>query len=488
MVRALGCGPRGRGFKSRYPPHNLPENRRFNLGDIMSYTEELKSAKGVKDWYGRQAILRNHVRDTLRALFERYGYNPVETPVIEREELLSLKGGGAIQKEVFRLTDQGKRRLALRFDQTLPLARFYATHPELKSPYKRYAIGDVFRDGPTQPEQGRYRIFSQCDVDIIGVENMAAEAELLTLAYDAFRELGLGDVTVKINNRKALEGIMDVAGVPDSVKVEAILVLDKLEKIGIDEVKKELSRLGGGILPGAAVDALIGHTAIQGTNREKMDYLDRIMTSDAGRRGLEEIRGLLSYCKEMDFDFVEFDPSLARGLDYYSGTTIEVFMKKKDIIGSAIVAGGRFDNMIGDFRGAGTTVPAVGLSFGLERTCMAVESVMSGVKETVTELFIIPLNTLSVSLKIAHVIRRQNINVDIDLTGRSLKSAMRYADSLDIPFVGIIGENEVRKEVVTIKRLSDGLQNEIAVTGVKSYLDINRDSGRSMGRLVLHKP
>ncbi len=453
----------------------------------MLYLDDLKLAKGVKDWYGKQAILRNHVRDTLRAIFERYGYNPLETPVIEREEVLSLKGGGEIQKEIFRLTDQGKRRLALRFDQTLPLARFYANHPELKTPYKRYAIGEVFRDGPTQPEQGRYRIFTQCDVDIIGVKNMAAEAELLTLASDIFRELGLGDVTVKINNRKALDGIMDVAGIPDSAKIQAILILDKLEKIGIDEVKKELSGIGGGLLPGTAVDALIKHTSIQGNNREKIDYLGGIMTLDAGREGLDEIRGLLSYCDEMDFDFVEFDPSLARGLDYYTGTTIEVFLKKKDVVNSAIVAGGRFDNMIGDFKGSEAPVPAVGFSFGLERTCMAVESVMSGLKETVTELFIIPMNTLAVSLKLAHIIRRQKINVDIDLSGRSLKSAMRYADSLNIPFVGIIGENEIRKEVITIKRLSDGLQNQIAVTGIKSYLDINRDSGRGMSKLVSHK-
>ena len=442
----------------------------------MLNTDDLKLAKGVKDWYGKQAILRNYVRDTLRSIFERYGYNPLETPIIEREKVLSFKGGGEIQKEVFRLKDQGKRNLSLRFDQTVPLARFYANHPELKTPYKRYVIGEVFRDGPTQPEQGRYRIFTQCDVDIIGVENMAAEAELLTLASDAFKELGLGDVTVKINNRKVLDGIMDIAEIPDPVKIQAILILDKLEKIGIEAVKKELSEIEGKPLSGSAVDTLIKNTVIQGNNHEKIDYLNGIMASNTGKEGLQEIRQLLSYCNEMDFDFVEFDPSLARGLDYYTGTTLEVFLKKKDIVNSAIIAGGRFDNMIGDFKGTEVPIPAVGFSFGLERTCMAIESIMSDLKETTVKLFIIPLGTLAESLKIAHIIRQQKINVDIDLADRSLKAAMRYANSLDIPFVGIIGENEIKKEVITIKRLSDGLQNEVPIIDVKSYLERNGNS------------
>jgi histidyl-tRNA synthetase len=439
----------------------------------MRERSELILAKGVKDWYGKQAILRNQVRETLKNIFERYGYNPLETPIIEREEVLGFKGGGEIQKEVFRLKDQGKRPLALRFDQTVPLARFFANTADLKTPFKRYVIGEVFRDGPTQPEQGRYRIFTQCDIDVIGVAGMAAEAELLMLASDAFNALGLGEVTVKINNRKVLDGIMEKAGIPDLFKMQAILAIDKLEKIGLEEVKKELREIGDHTLSDLAIETLINHTVIQGNNDEKLSYLRRIMNTAVGNTGLDEISELLGYCQEMNFDFVEFEPSLARGLDYYTGTTFEVFLRRREVVSSAIVAGGRFDNMIGDFKGSEQPIPAVGISFGLERICMILESTLAKVRETVVDFYIVPLNTLAKSLKIAHILRQQNIKVDIDLTGRSLKSVMRYVDSLGIPFVGIIGENEVEKGVITVKRLSDGMQNEVPVLNIGDYLNQN---------------
>jgi histidyl-tRNA synthetase len=439
----------------------------------MIQRNDLILAKGVKDWYGKQAILRNQVRDTLRNIFERYGYNPLETPIIEREEVLGFKGGGEIQKEVFRLKDQGERPLALRFDQTVPLARFFANNPELKIPFKRYVIGEVFRDGPTQPEQGRYRIFTQCDVDVIGIASVAAEAELLMLASDAFNELGLGDVTVKINNRKVLDGIMDVAGIPDLYKMQSILAIDKLEKIGLEGVKKELHEIGNNALSGSAIETLLKNTVVQGNSDDRLNYLRNIMRTDVGNTGLSEISELLEYCREMNLNFVEFDPSLARGLDYYTGTTFEVFLKKRDIVNSAIVAGGRFDNMVGEFRGSDQPIPAVGISFGLERICVTLESTLSKLRETPVEFYIIPLNTVARSLSIAHTLRQQKIKVDVDLTGRSLKSAMRFVDSLDIPFVGILGENEVEKGVITIKRMRDSLQREVSLKDIKNYLEQN---------------
>jgi histidyl-tRNA synthetase len=440
---------------------------------MMARKSNIKLAKGVKDWYGKQALLRNHVREIVKRNFERYGFNPVETPLIERQEILGLKGGGEIQKEIFRLHDQGKRDLALRFDHTVPLARFYASHLELKIPYKRYTSGEVFRDGPTQPEQGRYRIFTQCDADIIGVDNMAAEAELLTLASDVFKSLGLGGVKVKINNRKVLEGVMERVEIGENLRPQTILILDKLEKIGSEGVKKELAKIP---LPESVIDNLIENLVIEGSGKDKMEFLSAFITSDKGGEGLKEIEQTFSYCREMGLDIVEFDPSLARGLDYYTGTTFEVFLREKDSINSAIAAGGRFDNLIGDFRNSESKISAVGISFGLERICMTMESVVKGLKETSLDLFIIPLKTLTESLKITHIIRKQNINVDCDLTGRSLKSAMRYANSIDAPFVAIVGQDEVKKCVITIKRLNDGLQNEVPFENVKSYLEEHKNT------------
>lgn len=436
----------------------------------MSDKTKLVTAKGVKDWYGNQALLRNRVKDILRETFERYGFMPLETPIIERSDVLSFKGGGEIQKEIFKLRDQGKRDLALRFDHTIPLARFYASHPELKSPFKCYSIGEVFRDGPTQPEQGRYRIFTQCDVDIVGVKGMSAEVELLALISDTFKALGLGSVSVKLNNRKVLNGIMDAAFIPDQIQTKVILILDKLDKIGLNAVKKELSQISPILLSRSAIDFLINNIVIKGTSLEKITFLDNILTSENGQQGLDEIKQIFDYCKEMKFDFIDFDPSLARGLDYYTSTTLEVFLKNKDIISSAIIAGGRYDNMIGDFKGSKEPVPAIGISFGLERVCISLELHKDSINQTPIQLYIIPLNTLKQSLNIVHIIRSQKINVDIDITGRSMKAAMRHANSQNIPFVGIIGEHEINKKVVSIKRLSDGLQNEVPFDDVKDYL------------------
>ena len=436
----------------------------------MSQKQEILLAKGVRDWYGKQAILRNRVKDTLRSLFERYGFNPLETPVIERQEMLAIKGGGEIQKEVFRLSDQGKRNLALRFDHTVPLARFYANNSELKIPYKRYVIGEVFRDGPTQPDQGRYRIFTQCDVDVIGVGTMAAEAELLTLASDAFEALGLGSVVVKFNNRKVLDGIMDYAKVPANVKGQTILILDKLEKFGEDQVKKELREMEGSSLSNSSIELLLTTISTQGSNAQRIDFLYKIISTSFGKEGLVEICQVLDYCDNMGLKAVEFDPSLARGLDYYTGTTFEVFLQNKDIVNSAIVAGGRFDNMIGDFKGSRDPIPAIGISFGLERICMTLESTLTQLDDTTTELFIIPLGTMGESLRIAHILRKNGVCVDIDLTGRSLKAALRYANALSIPYVGIIGDDELAKGVITVKRFSDSFQNQVSVQDVKGYL------------------
>ena len=425
---------------------------------------EFKIAKGVKDWYGQDAILRNEIKDTLRRVFERYGYNPIETPMIERAETMKFKGGQEIKKEIFTLKDQGRRDLALRFDQTLPLARFIASNKDVKFPFKRYVIGEVFRDGPTQPEQGRYRVFTQCDVDILGVKNMVAEAELLALAQDCFKELGLGSIIIKINNRKLLDGILDYAGVPGSKKIETIIILDKMDKIGIEGIKKEIKLL----LPKEKVDKLISAITKAKNNDETYEKLTKIILSKNGKQGLNEIKQLLDYSNGLNF--VEFDPSLARGLDYYTGTTIEVFLKDKSVVKSAVLAGGRYDNMIGAFSGRKEEIPAVGFSFGLERIAMILKDIKKNIKSSNTELYLIPINTTNKCLKIAHSLRNQGLNTDMDLKGKKMGQAITYADSLGIPYVGIIGEDEIKEDSITIKNLKTREQKKIRINEVCKYL------------------
>ncbi|MBA3064337.1 histidine--tRNA ligase [Candidatus Woesearchaeota archaeon] len=428
--------------------------------------KEFKIAKGLKDWYGREAILRNEIKDALKRVFERYGYNPIETPMIERAETVKFKGGEEIQKEIFTLKDQGKRELALRFDQTLPLARFVASNKDVKFPFKRYVIGEVFRDGPTQPEQGRYRVFTQCDVDILGVKDMIAEAELLALAQDCFKEMGLGNITVKINNRKLLDGILEYAGVPDKDKFNTIIILDKMDKIGIEGVKKEIKLL----LPKEKIDKLVSAITKAKNNNETYKKLTEIISSKNGIEGLNEIKQLLDYSKNMGFNFIEFDPSLARGLDYYTGTTIEVYLKDKSVVKSAVLAGGRFDNMIGAFSGGKKEIPAVGFSFGLERIAMILNDIKKNLKSSNTELYLIPINTAKECLKIANSLRRKGLIVAMTLKGKKMGQAITYADSLGIPYAGIIGEDELKEDSITIKNLKTREQKKIKINEAYKYL------------------
>jgi len=504
---------------------------------------EFELAKGVKDWYGESAILRNKIRDTLRNIFERYGYNPLETPIIEMQKTLGYKGGGEIQKEVFKLSDQGKRELALRFDQTVPLARFVATSGDVKLPFKRYAIGNVFRDGPTQPDQGRYRIFTQCDVDVLGVKDMSAEVELFSLARDAFKELGLGDVEVKINNRKLLEGVLDYANIPQEYRIKTIATLDKMDKIGLEGVREELNNLkyknnikisnttfdylkngyleeelnilnkkfvenlliedlgkegfedfkdkalkvettgefitlidsyefeGNNILNSDSVKKLLNVTQRQSNNEETYKGLCEIINSDIGKEGLNEVGTILNYSNKMNYDFIQFDPTLARGLDYYTGTTIEVYLKDKSLVKSAILAGGRYDNMVGDFKG-NEEIPAVGFSFGLERLVMVLKN-SENVNKNTSQIYLIPMgDTKEECLKIANDLRSQGLNVDLELrTNCKPKKSIKYASSVGISNVAFVGENEIKENYLSIKNLKTGQQNKINLNEVKKYLN-----------------
>ncbi len=499
--------------------------------------------KGNRDWYGLDAVLRNKISTDLRTVFERYGFEPIDTPIIESQEAITFKGGGEIKKEVFKLSDQGNRDLALRFDQTVPLARFVATHEDIKFPFKRYTIGPVFRDGPTQPEQGRYRQFTQCDVDTLGVPQMAAEAELFALAYDAFEMLGLGGVDVNINNRKLLEGILECAQVPVFARLRTISVLDKMDKIGEEGIRESLNKLtlydktrgvsNETLLKAKALFEEKGVTAVSSLRNEiisevgengyseistflitaqnpdeaisKLDSYQtqgeilltermvadlmrlvqrqednkstykklesEIGTNATGNQGLKEIKQLLEYSESMGFDFVHFDPSLARGLDYYTGTTIEVFLNDRDILNSAILGGGRFDNMVGDFRGRGEEIPAVGFSFGLERLVMILKKQNPEARKTSTQLYLIPIrDTLGDCLKAAHNLRKEGVNLDIYFQRGKVGKAIEYAVAKGIPYVGIIGEDELSSKTIKIKNLANGTQNNVSLSDVAKYL------------------
>ncbi|MAG16239.1 histidine--tRNA ligase [Candidatus Woesearchaeota archaeon] len=413
---------------------------------------EMKNARGTRDISGEDAILRKQIVGTLKSVFELYGYNPLETPSLEQYETLVSKyaGGEEILKEVFKLSDQGKRDLALRYDLTVPLARFVATNPTLKMPYKRYAVGNVYRDGPLK--MGRYREFTQCDVDVVGNSNMTADAEMVKIALTAFEKLELNVIT-KVNNRKILDAVLEKAGIKDESFETVILSIDKLEKFGKEAVEKELARKG---ISDAVTSKLMEYISIQGTNKEKIEQLKKIINEEC--IGLDEIEEVLKFSGNKN---VEFEVSLARGLTYYTGTVFEVFLKNSEIK-SSLAAGGRYDRMIGQFA-QNREYPAVGISFGLDviGDSIKLEGEERGAK-TVVKALVISIKEDKNALEIVEKLRNENINCDADYTGKVGK-AIEYADTYGISYVIFVGKKEAKAGKVKLRDMDSGKEQLLTI-------------------------
>ncbi len=424
---------------------------------------KLERARGTRDFSFGEALQRQQIVSTLRRVFELYGYNPLETPVLERFETLASKyaGGDEILKETFKLRDQGGRELGLRYDLTVPMCRFIATNPNLKMPFKRYQIGEVFRDGPLKI--GRYREFAQCDVDIVGVKSMAADAEMIAIAQNVFKQLQLS-VVVKVNNRKLLNGIIAAAGIKAEKAETTILTLDKLEKLGQSAVEKELAEKG---TPAAAAKKLMALITIRGSNSEKIRKLEREISSNEGKEGIEELQQLLKGIN--DQANVEFEPSLARGLAYYTGTVFEAFLKGSEIT-SAVAAGGRYDKMIGSFVGSGREYPAVGISFGLDVIEDALGMVEKEGRKTTTAAYVIPIKAVAEARKIAVELRKKGINTDSDMNNRDIKKNLEYAAAAEIPYAVLVGEKEVKSGKVTLRDMRTGKEETVTIAEALNLL------------------
>ncbi|MBI2145709.1 histidine--tRNA ligase, partial [Candidatus Woesearchaeota archaeon] len=420
-------------------------------------------ARGTRDFAAGEALLRQQTVNTLRNVFELYGYNPLETPVLERFDTLASKyaGGAEILKETFTLKDQGDRELALRYDLTVPMCRFIATNPNLKMPFKRYQIGSVFRDGPLKI--GRYREFAQCDVDIVGVTSMAADAEMIEIAQEVFRRLRLNAI-LKVNSRKILNGIIALAGITPDKAEKTILTLDKLEKTGRQAVEKELAESG---TPAAAIKKLMALVTVDGTNNEKLARLGKEL-KDEGKEGIAEISEMLGNIQNAKN--VEFDPSLARGLAYYTGTVFEAFLNEQNLteIKSAIAAGGRYDKMIGNFVGNGRNYPAVGISFGLDIIQDALGMLKTGPKKSAASVYVIPVKVNA--KKAVSELRKAGINTDVDMNDRDIRKNLEYASSMGISFVAIIGERELSDNKITLRDLRSGEERLLSIEEAIAFL------------------
>ena len=431
----------------------------------------LLNAKGTRDFPPEEQILRNKIQNTLIETFERYGFSPLETPVLERFDILSSKyaGGAEILKETFKLTDQGRRELALRYDLTVPLCRFIGMNPSIKFPFKRYQTGTVYRDGPVASD--RLRVFTQCDVDIVGAKSMAADAECIKLAENVFKKLNI-NATIEINNRKFLDGMLEDIGVPEEKWVETILIIDKMKKIEQKQLEEELKQNGLTKEQIAKLFKLIKET--KGTNQEKIKTLKQQLKSKRSHEGLDEIENLFGHIPNAEKKKIIFAPTLARGLAYYTGTVYEA-VATNEAVHSSIASGGRYDKMIGQFLGTKLEYPAVGISFGLDRLYLIIEAREKERVKTVTEVLVIPINAEKEAEEIAESLREHGIRTETDIMGRGPSKNLQYADALKIPFVLFVGEEEVKAKKYKLKNMKTGKECLETVEKVITNVKENRE-------------
>ncbi len=419
---------------------------------------ELQNVKGSSDYGSKEQIIRNFISDTLRKVFEKYGYKPLSTSILCYYDLLALKYDeeNDILKEIYKVKDQADRDLALRYDLTVPFAKYIALNQNIPMPYKRYEIGEVFRDGPVK--QGRLREFIQCDVDCVGIEGQMVEAELLALYVEGFKNLGI-DVQIKYNNRKIMSGIIESCNIDKEKVTDTITIIDKFEKLTKEQIKQEFIQIG---LQEEQIDSLIKYL-----NMNFMQIKETFANTENEqlKQGIQEITELNEYIQSLKISqYVQFTSTLARGQEYYTGTVFEVYQVEGKIK-SSIGGGGRYDNMIGDFIGNNQKYPAVGISFGLDVIYEILKD-KQDLKITNTQVYIIPMENKALGLEIAETLRQKDINVDVEMNNKKMKKALNYANAEGIPYVIIIGEEELKQNKVMLKNMETGEQKEVEIMGL----------------------
>lgn len=421
--------------------------------------EGLKNVRGSIDYGGKDAKIRSFISKTLQETFEKYGYSPLETSILCYYDLLALKydDDNDILKEIYKVTDQGNRNLALRYDLTVPFAKYIASNKDLKLPFKRYEIGKVFRDGPIK--KGRTREFIQCDVDTVGIEGQMIEAELISIFVEGYKKLGI-DIVIKYNNRKLMNGIIEICDIESEKINQVITIIDKMDKLtkeGLIEEFKEQE------LKDDQIDKMIKYLSMEFNS---LNELFKDTTNINLKEGLNEIWELNKYIRELDLtEYVTFSATLARGQEYYTGTIFEVYVADESIK-SSIGGGGRYDNMIGEFINDGKKYPAVGVSFGLDVIFEILKEKMT--KLSNIDVYIIPMNNNITALKIANELRQKNIKVEIEMNNLKLKKALNSANETQIPLVIILGENELKENKLIIKDMRNNFQ---IIDDIDNFID-----------------
>lgn len=410
--------------------------------------------KGFRDHPPSLAEHQERIRRVIRDAATKYGYQPLDTPAIEARSILTSKftGGEEILKEMYTLTDQGERELGLRYDLTVPFARFIAEHPELKHPFKRYQHGKVYRDGPVT--KGRYREFEQFDLDVVGAKSPVYDAELIAIVDTVLTELSIPH-RIELNTRGLLEAIIAHVGVEDSKTDTVILTLDKYEKKGRSGVADELSDKG---LSDTTVDELLSILDEDGGNDELIAYYDEY-------GDISELQRLNAYLDAANVDYT-LNPYLARGLTYYTGVVFEAFTT--DDFDRSIAAGGRYDDMIGELSSHEDDLPAVGASFGVDTLIDAVGTKSDERDDTV---YVIPLADTEEVIRRAERLRSDGVDVMLGDPDTSFGKHMDYADKEGLGYVLVIGDDELSTEEYTVKHLSTGEERTSGLGGVADSIN-----------------
>ncbi len=426
----------------------------------------IQNVKGGYDFLPKEQRIRNYINGILKDTFERFGYQPIETPILCYFDMLAGKYDETndILNEIYKLRDQGNRQLGLRYDLTVPFAKFIALNKnEIKLPFKRYEINKVFRDGPVKV--GRDREFTQCDVDVVGLSGELVEAELMSLYVDAFNKLEI-PINIKYNSRKLMSGLIQEVGINEDLVSQTITVIDKIDKLTEFELTNEFLNIG---LNKKQIKNLLEYFQLD------LKTLTKTFKKTENKNlteGLEEINNLTKYLKQLKLSkYMTFTPSLARGQDYYTGNVFEVYETTGKLSG-AIGGGGRYDKMITDFIDDGTIYPAVGISFGLTSIFALLQDRENLNKESDIDIFIIPMGTQIEALKLANDLRNFGYKIDIEMEDKKLKKSLDYCNKEQIPFVIILGSDEINNQEFKLKNMNTREEYSIKFQNLDKIKDI----------------
>ena len=420
-----------------------------------------RTLPGFMELLPDEQILFNEMKEIIRNSYEEFGFLPLDTPIIELSEVLLAKAGGETEKQIYRF-DKGDTDLSLRFDLTVPLAKFVAMHyGELSFPFRRYQIGKVYRG--ERPQKGRFREFYQCDIDIIGDNelNILHDAEMPMVIYNTFKKLGFDDFTIRINNRKILNGFFSSLSLNDSAEV--LRIIDKLDKIGIENVKNCLAEIN---VSTDSINKIIDFISITGTNNEKITKLKSLnINNEIFSKGVEELESVINAVRLFGIPENNFvvDFTIARGLDYYTGTVYETFLNEYKEVGS-VCSGGRYDNLAEFY--TDKKLPGVGISIGLTRLFYKLNELnaVRFSRESIAKVLVVSASSdITPCLPIATTLRTAGINTELFLGDKKIKAKFKYADKLNIPFVVVIGEDEILNNTVTLKNMKTGEQFQVSI-------------------------